>query len=463
MKQKFFTPCLLWGLTFISTLLLTFTCNTHIVKSANHTTILHTGKANTETLSTTGSWIQQSKLTASDGVAFDKLGYSVALSDDGNTAIASAIYATVNGVSQQGAVYVYTRVTGAWTQQAKLIANESTAGRFGESVALSSDGNTALVGAYGTTVNGHAYQGAVYVYTRTGTIWTQQTKLTADDGAEDDQFGISVALSSNGNKALLGAWGANVNGHDGQGAAYLFTRTGTIWTQQTKLTASDGAAYDSFGTSVALNSDGNTALVGAWEATVNSHSSQGAAYVFTQTGLSWSQQTKLTASDGAANDSFGTSVTLNNDGNTALVGTYNGNTSGYNVPGKAYVFTRSSTIWSQQTKLTASDGAANDYFGYSVALNSDGNQALLGAWGANLNGWTQHGAAYVYTRSGITWGHEAKLAGAAGGALGYSVSISGEGNLALAGADSATVNGHPLQGAVYGFVPYPLYLPCVVR
>jgi hypothetical protein len=186
---------------------------------------------------------------------------------------------------------------------------------FGSAVALS--GDMALIGAPGHTVGGHSNQGAAYVFTRSGTTWSQQGgDLKASDGAVNDFFGSAVGLS--GSTALVGALGHTVNGHSYQGAAYVFTRSGTTWSQQGgDLTASDGAANDHFGCAVALS--GDAALIGAPNHTVGSNSDQGAAYVFTRSGASWSWQATLTATGGAVDDLFGSAVALSGD--TALVGT----------------------------------------------------------------------------------------------------------------------------------------------
>jgi len=270
-----------------------------------------------------GSWSQQAELTASDGVYDDEFGISVALSSDGNTALVGALFHTVNGnTNYQGAAYVFANSAGSWSQQQELTASDGAGGDlFGNSVTLSSDGNTALVGAYAHTVNGNRYQGAGYVFTNSAGSWSQQQELTASDGAESDYFGNSVALSSDGNTALVGAYAHTVNGNRYQGAGYVFTNSAGSWSQQAELTASDGVYDDEFGISVALSSDGNTALVGALFHTVNGNTNyQGAAYVFTNSAGSWSQQQELTASDGAGGDLFGNSVTLSSDGNTALAG-----------------------------------------------------------------------------------------------------------------------------------------------
>ena len=233
----------------------------------------------------------------------------------------------------------YPVVIDPFIQQQKLTASDGAAfDQFGNSVSLSADGNTALIGAPGATVGGNANLGAVYVFVNSGGTWSQQQKLTASDGAPSDAFGISLALSANGNTVLIGAWNATVGANMFQGAAYVFARSGLTWSQQKKLTASDGAAGDGFGSSVSLSADGNTALVGAIFATVGANSEQGAAYVFVKNGGTWGEHQKLTASDGSATDYFGSAVSLSGDGSTALIGA-NAATVGANpYEGVAYIF-----------------------------------------------------------------------------------------------------------------------------
>jgi len=383
------------------------------------------------------------KVIASDGAAGDFFGYSVALS--GDTALVGAYYDAVGANSDQGSAYVFTRSGTTWTQQEKLTASDGAAGdHFGVSVALS--GDTALVGAYGDNVGANPDQGSAYVFTRSGTTWTQQGKLTASDGAASDYFGVSVALS--GGTALVGAYGDDVGAKSDQdqGSAYVFTRSGTIWTQQAHLTASDGAADDHFGVSVALN--GDAALVGADLDDVGANSDQGSAYVFWRSGTTWTQQGKLTASDGAAYDFFGCSVALSGD--TALVGAYLDDVGANSDQGSAYVFTRSGTTVTQQGKLTASDGAAYDFFGYAVALSGD--TALVGAHLDRVGGNSYQGSAYVFTRSGTTWTQQGKLIASDGAAydfFGNSVALSGD--TALVGAYEDDVGANGSQGSAYVF------------
>ena len=352
------------------------------------------------------------KITASDGATKDYFGKSVSI--DGDTAIIGA-YGDVDLGSSSGSAYIFIRSGTTWILQQKLTPSDGVPGdNFGKSVSL--NGDTAIIGADGDDDHG-AFTGSAYVFTRSGTTWSQQTKLTASDGAAKDSFGKSVSL--NGDTAIIGADG-DVDHGMFTGSAYVFTRSGTTWSQQAKLTASDGAAYDHFGTSVSVN--GNTAIIGTiFDDDLGSGS--GSVYVFTRSGTVWGQQAKLTASDGAGDDNFGTSVSLDSD--TAIIGAYVDDDLGY-ASGSAYVFTRSGTTWSQQAKLTASDGAAYDQFGISVSVN--GNTATIGSRGDDDNG-INSGSAYVFTRSGTTWSQQARLTasdGAAYDSFGESVSVNGD-------------------------------------
>ena len=400
-------------------------------------------------------FVQQAELTASDGAAIDVSGCSVALSGDGSTALVAAFEKTVGSNSSQGAVYVFTNSGGSWSQQQELTASNGAAfDFFGYSVALSSDGTTALVGAYNKAVGSNSSQGAAYVFTNSGGSWSQQQELTASNGAANDEFGVSAALSSDGNTALVGAYFKTVGSNSGQGAAYVFTNSGGSWSQQQELTASDGAVYSAFGFSVALSSNGNTALVGAYGKTIGSNAAQGAAYAFTNSGGSWSQQQELTASDGAAMTISAYRWRCQSDGNTALVGAHNKTVGPNAAQGAAYVFTNSGGSWSQQQELTASNGAANDYFGRSVALSSDGNTALVGAPDKTVGLNSYQGAAYVFTNSGGSWSQQQELTasnGAASDYFGLSVALSSDGNTALVGAPYKTVGLNSYQGAVYVF------------
>lgn len=309
--------------------------------------------------------------------------------------------------------------------ETKLTASDGEEGNtFGESVAI--DGDYLVVGASLDNDNGKQ-SGSVYIFKRSGASWNQEAKLIASDGAAFDEFGISVSIS--GDYVVVGAWKDDDNG-DESGSAYIFRRNGTSWSQQAKLIASDGAAFDRFGVSVSIGSD--YLVVGAFFDDDNGDYS-GSTYIFKRDGTSWSQEAKLTASDGTAGDMFGYPVFIR--GNYLMVGAFGDDSS----KGSAYVFERDDNSWSEQAKLTASDGAEDDGFGYSVSIN--GNYAVVGAPGEDDNG-DDSGSAYIFKRDGSSWSEVAKLLasdGAAEDIFGWSVSISGD--YVVVGAPSDDDNG----------------------
>jgi hypothetical protein len=310
-------------------------------------------------------FIQQGgKLTGEGESGKGDFGYSVALSANGDTALIGAPYDN----STTGAAWVFTRTGKTWTQQGGKLtgAGESGEGEFGWSVALSAEGNTALIGAR----RDHAYTGAAWVFTRTGSTWTQQgEKLTGGEESGEGTFGTGVALSSSGNTALIGGAFDNTR----IGAAWVFTRSGSKWTQQgKKLTGTGESGKGQFGYSVALSSEGNTALIGG----IDDNGNVGAVWVFTLTGKTWAQQgEKLTGTGQIGEGYFGASVALSSEGDTALIG------GPYDDAqlGAAWAFTRTGEKWSQQNeKLTGAGESGDGYFGYSVALSSEGATALVG-------------------------------------------------------------------------------------
>lgn len=389
-----------------------------------------------------GIWSQQARLTADDGATGDEFGIAVALS--GDTALVGAYQDNVGGGAGRGSAYVFTRAGSSWSQQARLLAASGVADdSFGIAVAL--DGHTAVVGAQGRDFDGNSNQGAAYLFTRLGSSWSEEVELSASGGAEGDAFGWSVALD--GDLALVGVPGRNVGSNLAQGAVYVFLRSGTSWTEQTQLISSDGSAGDLFGSSVAL--DANVALIGAFTDRIGSTSEeQGSAYIFTRSSGVWSEQAKLTADDGVAFDRFGISVAL--DGSTALVGAYNDHIAGNADQGSVYVFTGSGSVWNQQAKLTAADGVAEDEFGHRVAL--DGDTALIGAHEDDIGGNPDQGSVYVFVRSGNSWSQQSKLTaadGASGDRFGESVALHDD--TALIGADSDDVGSFVDQGSAYVF------------
>jgi len=365
---------------------------------------------------------EQSALKASDAAASNNFGESVAIAKNGNTAISGARLNT-NPSLYEGAAYIYTLSGSSWSQQAKLVASDKHINQqFGSAVSLSEDGNTAIVGAsLSDNLPQAAGSGAAYVFTRSGSTWSQQAKLGASDGADSYYFGCSVSITDDGNTAIVGA---RLDGGTNYGAAYVFTRSGSTWSQQTKLTASDAATDDEFGWSVSISaSDGNTAIVSSPKEDTGA-TSAGSAYIFTRSGSTWSQQAKIQASNRGSNDLFGygiNGVSISGDGDTVIVGAVNEDTNGTDA-GAVYVFTRSGTTWSQQAMIKASDAASSDKFGSAVSISEDGDTSVVGA--SNESG---TGAAYIFTRSGTSWTQVNKIQASnaqSGDEFGSAISIS---------------------------------------
>jgi hypothetical protein len=316
------------------------------------------------------AWVQHAELTSSDGAANDDFGESVAIS--GSTIVVGAPFHQVGPNQFQGAAYVFIEKDRKWTEQAELTASDGVGSDyFGASVAVS--GNAVVVGAPYHQVGSSFQQGASYVFVRSGTSWTQEAELTASDGAAADHFGTSVAADSG--TVLVGAIGhGSTAEHPGPGAAYVFVKSDGTWNQQAELKASQGKAGDTFGISVAISS--STAVVGAecHPFTSTTGCGPGAAYVFVETSGKWRQTAELTSSDGAPNDYFGASVAVS--GNAMIAGAYQ-HTIGDDGEGAAYVFVQNGKTWSQQAELTASDATIYDNFGLSVAIS--GSTAWVGS------------------------------------------------------------------------------------
>ncbi len=359
--------------------------------------------------------IEHDKLVASDGADRDRFGFSAAIDD--NTAIIGARLDDNVSDIHSGSAYVFQFDDTVWTQQDKLLASDAASGdSFGFSVAI--NGNTAIVGAvFDDDVLGSS--GSGYIFQYDGTSWNQQAKLTAQPPVFGGMFGWSVALD--GDTAIIGAPGNPFPGSDSfsnAGSAYIFKNNGTNWIQEALLTANDATLFDKFGVAVAIS--GDTVIVGSPEDD-DAGNQSGSAYIFQFNGASWDQQAKLTASDAAAGDNFGASVAISD--NTVIVGSRGDDDAGTSS-GSAYIFQYEGTSWSQQAKLTANDAAAVDHFGRAVSI--DGNTAIIGATGQDT--------AYVFQFDDTSWSQKAKLtpSDAPSASFGFSVAING--NIAIVGA-----------------------------
>ncbi len=377
---------------------------------------------------------ERQKITASDGVEGDEYGFSVSIS--GDTAIVGSLGDDDNG-DLSGSAYI-SRWNGViWMEEQKLLPLDGfSADLFGVSVSIS--GDAAIVGAYLDDDNGLS-SGSAYVYRRNGVIWMEEQKLLASDGAVNDRFGTVVSIS--GDTAIVGASLDDDNGLD-SGSAYVYRWNGLLWVEEQKLLASDRAAGDLFGSSVFIN--GNTAIVGAQGDDDNGDSS-GSAYIYRWNGVSWLEEQKLVASDGALLDRFGVSVCIRAD--RAIVGSSFDDDNGSNS-GAAFIYRWNGATWVEEQKLLASDGFAQDSFGISVCISD--TTAIVGAHLDDDNG-SDSGSAYIYRWTGVAWVEEQKLVASDGGAVdqfGLSVSISGD--TAILGASLDDDNGAN-SGSAYMF------------
>jgi len=475
---------------------------------------------------------QRAYLKGSNTERDDLFGSGIALSADGTTlavgaddegSIATGIGGNQkdNSAPQAGAVYVFVTSGTTWVQQAYVKASNTEAlDGFGNGVALSADGNTLVVSAIGEsssatgingdqTSNGASFAGAVYVFSRSNATWTQQAYLKASNPGSDDWFGSEVALSGDGNtlavsatredSAATGIGGNQVdNNATDSGAVYVFTRSGTTWTQQAYVKASNTSAMDTFGTAIALSSDGGTLGVGATgedsaatgiggNQADNAAESSGAAYVFTRTGTTWCQQAYVKASNTGSGDFFGTSVALSSTGDTLAVASLAEGSSAQGVnrdqldnnaaeSGAVYVFVRAGASWSQEAYMKASNTASAMYFGTSLVLSGDGNALAASAvaetsaaTGFNGNqsdtSKAQSDAVYLFGRSGTGWSQQAYIKASntdAGDLFGSLLAISADaGTLAVSALREASAatgvdgdqanNAAPSSGAVYLF------------
>ena len=462
-----------------------------------------------------------------------EFGTSVALSMDGSTLAVGAVGDAsaargINGdqtddsVPFAGAVYVFRRTGTAWAQEAYVKAsNPRASGLFGARVTLSSDGSTLAVGApnessAATGIDGKqadtsaAQSGAVYIFTRSGTTWTQQAYVKASNTASDAHFGGGLTLSSDGSTLIVGApheaSGATGIGGDqydtsagGAGAAYVFRRTGATWAQVAYVKASntrkgDGAQQGGgFGASIASSSDGSTFVVGAYNESSGASGidgnqsdasalSAGAAYVFRRTGTIWAQEAYVKASNSRGASGFGGAVALSSDGSKLAVGAtgdssaatgVDGNQMDTSAPfaGAAYVFTRSGVTWAQSAYVKASNTRPQNSFGGAVALSSDGRRLVVGsenersgAIGINGNqddgGALLAGAAYTFVSTGNTWVQKAYVKpsntrAGSGGSFGRPLALSADGTTLAVGAPTETsgatgINGNQNDASVMG-------------
>jgi hypothetical protein len=380
--------------------------------------------------------ISETKLSASDAALQDRFGSSVSIS--GNIVVVGS-YQDDDAGNNSGSAYVFRYNGTSWVEEAKLTASDTAEyDRFGCSVSIS--GETVVVGAWGDDDAG-PNSGSAYVFRYNGSSWVEEDKLIASDGAADDFFGSSVSI--NGDIVVVGAQDDSDAGGF-VGSAYVFRYNGTTWIEEDKLTVIDAAGYDTYSRSIFIS--GDTVVVGAdtWDGTKYL---RGSAYVFRYNGSSWIEETKLTGSDAAEPDYSGVSVSISGD--TVVLGARYNDDAGTDS-GSAYVFRYNGSSWVEEAKLTASDAAADDLFGYSVSISGD--TLLVGAI-RDDDPVGESGSAYVFRYNGSSWVEEVKLTASDGANalwFGYSVSIAGES--LVVGAPGGSIF---LEGSAYVFQMSP--------
>jgi hypothetical protein len=371
--------------------------------------------------------ISETKLTASDAAAEDWFGKSVSI--NGDTMVVGAVYEDDKGTNS-GSAYVFRYDGTSWVEEAKLTASDGAAyDQFGCSVSIS--GDKVVVGAQlDDDLGGDS--GSAYIFRYNGTNWVEVAKLTASDGSTNSSFGNSVSVS--GETVVVGAYWDDGAGWN-SGSAYVFRYNGTSWVEETKLTPSDAAYEDFIGESVSIS--GDTIVVGAFGDDDGGNNS-GSAYIFRYNGTNWVEETKLTASDASEDAIFGNRVCISGD--AVVVGSYGDDDAGY-LSGAAYIFRYNGSSWVEEAKLTASDGAAGNYFGVSVSITGD--TAVVGAYGSD--------STYIFRYKGTSWVEVAKLK-ASGGALreSFGASVSINGDKVVVGAPTDDDNGF-WSGSAYVF------------
>ncbi len=378
-------------------------------------------------------------ILADSSSANDGFGHSISIY--GETMVVGSWLDDVGGNVDQGSVSIYSRITGSWALLTTLTAAGGRAGdKFGSSVAIM--GDRLVVGASGADIAGAVDRGCAYVFNRAGNTYNQVTQLLATGGAAGDNFGASVSMY--GASIIVGAPLDDVGARIDQGSAYVFVFAANAWSQQAQINGTGGLAGDNFGSSVAIDAD--TVVVGAENDDVGANVDQGSAFVFTRAGTVWTQRRLLNGSNSAARDHFGHSVSIFN--RTIAIGAPDADLPGAADQGTAYIFTGAAATWAQAAPLVAGDGAAGDHFGTSVAASS--TIVAVGASGADVNGLADQGAVYTFGSANATQiAKNVATDGAAGDLFGTSVAVS-EGTF-VAGSPGHSVGGQAAAGKAYTF------------
>ncbi len=402
--------------------------------------------------------VEEATLTHPEGAAGDALGCSVALSANGLWALVGACLDDTVGGLNAGSALMFTRTSTTWVHVATLLAPDGAPGdQFGSSVTLDADGVRALVGAPRDSNIRGGGAGSVHVYLRAGTLWTHEATLTAADGAGADNLGSSVALNSDGSVAVVGVPGDDTSRGPNVGSARVFRRTPAGWSEDALLEHPAGGWYDAFGGAVALSADGQTALVGGILHDSAAGTNTGCAEVFVESGGSWSAQADLQGSDAMSEDSAGWSVALDATGVRALVGVYGADTVRGTDSGSVWVFRRSGSAWTQEATLVPSDADPYERVGLAVALDAAATTAVVGMPFSFGSSGAKTGGVRLFVRSGTSWSEDARLiastvpVGGTSPQVGYSVAVSADARVVIAGANLDDVGANADAGSARVF------------
>lgn len=379
--------------------------------------------------------VTEQGFTSSDNVSNDRFGRWASISADGTKALVGA----GQDNTTEGSVYYFERTGNTWSQVQKITPPASIPGLdisyFGNFMDMSADGLHAVIGAHNSTRDGIVSAGAALYYTRSGSTWTYQgTILPSDSPTAGDYFGVRISLSNDGASLMVGSHLEDTPVTDA-GSVYFYTRSGTTWTQQQKISSSDAQVDDRFSFGCELSGDGNTAVIGAYLEDTNA-TDAGSAYVFTRSGNTFTQQQIIRHPDPGLGDRFGRDIALSDDGQYMLVSAIERDANGTDTGGM-YYYTRSGSTYTQQGSMLApTSPVVNENFGGDMQLNSDGTVAFVGAQGYSSGG-TLKGSVYIFERTNNTWAQTKKIVptgSVINNRFGNNISVSSDGKTVMAGA-----------------------------
>ncbi len=352
-------------------------------------------------------FVQTAKLVDSEPGYLYTYGLGRALSGDGNTLALTSVKTMVGGQENRGGLFIYTKVGSSWTLQQKIVTNIDYSPGFSD-VALSHDGNTMILGDYQAAVSGVFGAGAARIYTRTGSTWSEQARIFAPVAGPEYYFGSDVALAPDGNSAIVGAIHYKVGANEKQGAAFVFVRNGNTWTNTQTLTKSNGVAEEYFTSDIVISREGTTAVISA--NAIGTGTAVGSVVVYSLTNQGWQPQQILISNDRQANDGFGRALDLSADGNILVVGAFQHRHSGFFSPrGAVYIFVRNGNTWVQHQKLVQPEPIPDDRFGGSVAISANGD-LIMASSSTTLSSIADIADSHVFVRRGPTWDYFQKNA-----------------------------------------------------